>query len=1057
MSKPRNLAAKPPIPVNPSANGNLQTRYSYTDDDWGREVRSLVNLNRALEESLNEEERVANGAAGLNRNASVASTSKKDDHRRSSGHGRTETRDTQVSAATPASPTAADKGKAKEKDGKDTKSKKKKSGSVEREVVYYTAKHGTPRPPPDTAVNGATNGIGSSTTKSYPSPTPASQPPLPPKVPAGGRNGYGHLQPSLMMNMRVLMEDDDVSDGRLSVVTEKDEPPTPTVPTHSILGGPLTKEPHTTSVFNAFAPLRPTASNAAPVDMIRRRSRSMGEQDLEDQQKPRMSSVASWADEYKDILARSRGQAMASGTSLLSSPSQHSFAYRSAVPVPSGELPSNGTPGYTPLHLARAPPGTYVQDGEVHSRLPGTPPTPGFLGAVLSPHGAPGMQSPNGRVDLTLSGAAQTTMASVEVIRGLGSVKRGLSGVFGLASLGRRRTVSGGEGMDLLQNRRPNRLRKGSEDLHGSGTLDQTGARVSVTPGGGADRVLGFTGYRHPPSYVPRNSVLVQVWAVGVDGVDARVVGLRLGKRKAGPDFEEDPEAQPPRSQFQEGSSKDTNGKEGDHVSPKKLGRSASLRARLGSLSRRKGSISKKGGWGSDAEDGGAGVGKLRKKSKELPPPPASYAEVGFIPGRSFVGRVLDCGWDVKDEHVRRGDWVIGHLETRKCGALTQFIVVDRHRVHRVPYPSTMNPPDPTASTTSAATTGMTSNSSGSSSRTARPVPQQSLTLEEFALLPLCAIPAYRAVQTFTSAFYAPGLNSTRPPPRSPVSMDESKKLRALVLHGHTGVGAMVVRMLAHLNWRISVHVPVPGRHEEHRPFMADAEERVRDLGGEEVIFDDGGLPGDPWWDDGRAAAVRVINGLKEDGDVFDAILDTLGGREIREASERLLKSHGLDADTAGKGAIDQLDEGSPVNKGLKKHSLGQFTTLVGEWPERVIPTTADNFRAGLRAIKINGGTASGPAGAREEKTRVGYAWINVTQDVDWEGQDIAANLGTVLRLALEHNIRPVVQRAPTQDEYSPEYHWQSGVIPFEDTPEAFVNGDGPLSSGGTLVVKVAN
>ena len=45
-------------------------------------------------------------------------------------------------------------------------------------------------------------------------------------------------------------------------------------------------------------------------------------------------------------------------------------------------------------------------------------------------------------------------------------------------------------------------------------------------------------------------------------------------------------------------------------------------------------------------------------------------AEVGYIPGRSFVGRVLDCGWEVRDEVARKGDWVVGLLDVRRVSVL---------------------------------------------------------------------------------------------------------------------------------------------------------------------------------------------------------------------------------------------------------------------------------------------------------------------------------------------------------------------------------------------------
>ena len=40
----------------------------------------------------------------------------------------------------------------------------------------------------------------------------------------------------------------------------------------------------------------------------------------------------------------------------------------------------------------------------------------------------------------------------------------------------------------------------------------------------------------------------------------------------------------------------------------------------------------------------------------------------GFVPGRSFVGRAIECGWDVT--HVSKGDWVFGLLDVTKVRPL---------------------------------------------------------------------------------------------------------------------------------------------------------------------------------------------------------------------------------------------------------------------------------------------------------------------------------------------------------------------------------------------------
>lgn len=266
---------------------------------------------------------------------------------------------------------------------------------------------------------------------------------------------------------------------------------------------------------------------------------------------------------------------------------------------------------------------------------------------------------------------------------------------------------------------------------------------------------------------------------------------------------------------------------------------------------------------------------------------------------------------------------------------------------------------------------------------------------------------------------------------------DNGRRRRAFVLRGHNGAGAMAVQMLVLRGWRVSVHVPFPPllSEEAGESYMAHMEERVRTLGGEEVIFDDGG--GTESRDDGRAAAVRVIDGLRVDGDVFDAVLDTIGGKAIREASERLLRSCG--------GVNGQNPPGKSQKKGI-----GHFTTLVGDAPERPIPTAGDNFRAGLRSLKFGDGSAG--ADRDEGKGgKVGYAWVSVAQDVDWEGEDVGESIGAVLKLALEDGVRPwtAIGREGDNENWT-----KTNVVPFERTPNVFVD-EGPLGYGGTAVIKI--
>lgn len=436
-----------------------------------------------------------------------------------------------------------------------------------------------------------------------------------------------------------------------------------------------------------------------------------------------------------------------------------------------------------------------------------------------------------------------------------------------------------------------------------------------------------------------------------------------------------------------------------------------------------------------------------------------------------------------------------------QCGALTEFIIVDKHRIHRVPYPrmetnGILQPLTPTDDHIQGERGGIPGPSRSASLRsTPKPSPSLSrnssirqnrpavldthagrpqslpppMTLEELALLPLCGIPAYRAVRTLTFAFSnapgvggaegnmefgsidavgGPGKGKGKERDLGKVLEREGRRRRVLVLRGHDGAGAIAVQMLVKRGWRVCVHVPYACLHYEgegqeddrgegrEQFCMRIVEERVRRWGGEEVVFDDGE---DADADDGRGAVVRVIERLCEDGDMFDAVLDTVGGKEVWEASERLLKLPG-GSDVKENGHVN----GKKRTKKAKWIGVKQFTTLVGDFPGRTIPTAGDNFKAGLRSS--NFGVGGRNDSKRQEGGKVGYAWVSVAQDVDWEGEDISETVGVVLRTSLEDGIRP----------------WVGGrderVLPFEKAPEVFVNGGrGMLADGGTVVVKIVS
>ncbi|KAF8514823.1 hypothetical protein BU17DRAFT_31635, partial [Hysterangium stoloniferum] len=121
----------------------------------------------------------------------------------------------------------------------------------------------------------------------------------------------------------------------------------------------------------------------------------------------------------------------------------------------------------------------------------------------------------------------------------------------------------------------------------------------------------------------------------------------------------------------------------------------------------------------------------------------------GYIPGRSFVGRALECGWDVNG--ISKGDWVYGLLQVKKAGALAEFILVDRRHIHRAPRQS------PT------------------------------FTQEHLTLLSLSGVAAHRAVRTLSHL-----------PPAS----------RVFVLNAHAGPGLLATQLLAARGIAVTAHVP---------------------------------------------------------------------------------------------------------------------------------------------------------------------------------------------------------------------------------------------------------
>ncbi|OSX60569.1 hypothetical protein POSPLADRAFT_1047980 [Postia placenta MAD-698-R-SB12] len=579
----------------------------------------------------------------------------------------------------------------------------------------------------------------------------------------------------------------------------------------------------------------------------------------------------------------------------------------------------------------------------------------GYTGLTL-PHASytpkHGRPQRDGHVDLVRAGRAQSSMATVEVVRGAAaSLPAGspLTRTRTRLSRGFSLSISRGKGKGARRrshSREPERERereKGKER-----------ARDGATPAhlrGALPLPVVFTAHVPPPAFVPGSHVLVQVFAVGVDALDSLVVQEKAERR------------------------------------------------------------------------GGAGAGKRR----------------GFVPGRSFVGRAVECGFEVSRDVCRKGDWVLGLLDVRKCGALAEFVLVERHRVVRSPQPrarsSYLRPPAP---------------------QHTRPHADA-----ELALLPLCGLPAHRAVRTFADALAPrPGRGRERP--------------RALILMGHDGPGAMALQMLG----RKRAHGPEDGhgaqedghnaQEQEGRPSSearafgrrAAVEARLRAWGAEEVCV------GDP---------LSVLERFVDEGRAFDAVLDTVGGVCVWEAAQRLLSTvpsapatqsaPTLSGTFAASEDANHHDEREAPQKKTQT-SYAQFTTLVGDTPSRPVPKAQDNLRSGLRSLRRAMSTSSpskgsasgsgssgrvfGTGGKAKAKRAVGYTWISVAVDMD-EGEDVRDSLGAVVGMVEEGRVRPWLGSAEDGGE--------ERVVPFEDAPEVFRRGaEGPvgvLKDGGTCAVKI--
>ncbi|CAO1634977.1 unnamed protein product [Sympodiomycopsis kandeliae] len=111
----------------------------------------------------------------------------------------------------------------------------------------------------------------------------------------------------------------------------------------------------------------------------------------------------------------------------------------------------------------------------------------------------------------------------------------------------------------------------------------------------------------------------------------------------------------------------------------------------------------------------------------------------GWVPGRSFCGRVMEVGWEIK--RLRKGDMVFGLQSNRRCGGLAEFMTVDEEYVAKAP--------------------------------------EDCLTVEQIAALPSTGVLALQIVRNYCTAL-----------PRG---------ARILILNAHDGIGLLSMQECADL------------------------------------------------------------------------------------------------------------------------------------------------------------------------------------------------------------------------------------------------------------------
>ncbi|KAJ7797314.1 hypothetical protein B0H14DRAFT_2619088 [Mycena olivaceomarginata] len=316
----------------------------------------------------------------------------------------------------------------------------------------------------------------------------------------------------------------------------------------------------------------------------------------------------------------------------------------------------------------------------------------------------------------------------------------------------------------------------------------------------------------------------------------------------------------------------------------------------------------------------------------------------------------LTASGEVRDEVVRRGEWVVELLDIRK-----------QQRLNRRSAPLPAPPPPPPG-----------------------------LDLSELALLPLPTSPLtapYARSPSQRPPTSGPRRKSSRRKASSPIRwtaaaglcrFEAAVRVRTQgsgVRWCCTGTRARAGSSRAYSQSAGGARVHAPGsasdaaldpEAEADMAHMLRVQKRVRAWGVETGALE-AGVTG------GRGAAVRAVEWLMGDGDEFDAVMDAIGGKEVWEAG-------GAATCARDEGAVEAVhDDG------------GRLPRVAGA--HRLLSAAGDGKKAGKEKENKKGVKGS----------TVNYAWMSAAQDVDWEGEDVRDSLRAVVRMTMEERIRPIV------------------------------------------------